>query len=302
MKTTAYDIVKDQDLSGKVYLITGGYAGLGAISTKALLMAGAQVIITGRSATTQADFVKSLQDDTELSFDPAQLDASHTMDLGDLKSVQAFANYVKGTYDRIDCLVNNAGVMNTPPGKTKDGFEIQMGINVIGHFLLSKMLVDITYRQVWLSSKGHIRYGAPRINLDAITNIEQPAYIPRARYQQAKLGDILLARQFAKLYPHLKAVSVHPGGVKTNLGRHMTLGQKIKFVLTNPIIVMSMVSAEEGAATQVLVATLPDGELSNGAYYSDCKVTREAESARNMEDAKKLFDYCDEVTQAFQGQ
>ena len=302
MKTTAYDIVKDQDLSGKVYLITGGYAGLGAISTKALLMAGAQVIITGRSATTQADFVKSLQDDTELSFDPAQLDASHTIDLGDLKSVQAFANYVKGTYDRIDCLVNNAGVMNTPPGKTKDGFEIQMGINVIGHFLLSKMLVDITYRQVWLSSKGHIRYGAPRINLDAITNIEQPAYIPRARYQQAKLGDILLARQFAKLYPHLKAVSVHPGGVKTNLGRHMTLGQKIKFVLTNPIIVMSMVSAEEGAATQVLVATLPDGELSNGAYYSDCKVTREAESARNMEDAKKLFDYCDEVTQAFQGQ
>ena len=302
MKTTAYDIVKDQDLSGKVYLITGGYAGLGAISTKALLMAGAQVIITGRSATSQAEFVKSLEGDTELSFDPAQLDASHTMDLGDLKSVQAFANYVKGTYDRIDCLVNNAGVMNTPPGKTKDGFEIQMGINVIGHFLLSKMLVDITYRQVWLSSKGHIRYGAPRINLDAITNIEQPAYIPRARYQQAKLGDILLARQFAKLYPHLKAVSVHPGGVKTNLGRHMTLGQKIKFVLTNPIIVMSMVSAEEGAATQLLVATLPDGELSNGAYYSDCKVTREAESARNMEDAKKLFDYCDEVTQAFQGQ
>lgn len=130
--------------------------------------------------------------------------------------------------------------MNTPPGKTKDGFETQMGINVIGHFLLAKILVEITKRQVWLSSKGHIRFGAPRIDLEAITNVDESTYIPRARYQQAKLGDILLAKQFAEQYPHLMAVSVHPGGVKTDLGRHMTTGQKIKFILTNPLIVMSM--------------------------------------------------------------
>ncbi|MEM7551472.1 MAG: SDR family NAD(P)-dependent oxidoreductase [Bacteroidota bacterium] len=300
MKTTAFDIVRSQDLNGKVFLITGGYAGLGAINTRALLMARAKVIITGRSAEAQAEFVKNLQDDPELNLEDQQIDASHTMNLGDLVSVKKFASYVKSNYNQIDCLINNAGVMNTPPGKTKDGFETQMGINVIGHFLLSKILVDITKRQIWLSSKGHIRFGAPRIDLDAITNIEKPPYIPRARYQQSKLGDILLARQFARQYPHLKAVSVHPGGVKTNLGRHMSIGQKIKFILTNPFIVMAMVSPEEGAATQVLVATIPDEELSNGAYYSDCKVTEEAESARNMEDAKKLFDYCDDVTKAYQ--
>ena len=281
-------------------MITGGYTGLGAISTQALLMAKAKVIITGRSAKTQAEYVKSLKDNPDLNFEDSQLDASHTLDLEDLESVKTFANYVKGAYAKIDCLINNAGVMNTPPGKTKDGFETQMGINVVGHFLLSKILVEITQRQVWLSSKGHIRYGAPRIDIDAITNINEPKYIPRARYQQAKLGNILLAKQFAAQYPHLKAVSVHPGGVKTNLGRHMTTGQKIKFILTNPIIVMSMVSPEEGAATQVMVATVPVEELSNGAYYADCKMTDEAESARNMEDAKKLFDYCDDVTKEFQ--
>lgn len=300
MKRTAFDIVKDHDLSGKVFLITGAYAGLGAISTQALLKAKATVIVAGRSAQAQAEFVKTLQDNPDLHFDDRQIDASHTLDLGNLASVRDFALYVKKTYPQIDCLMNNAGVMNTPPGKTKDGFEIQMGINVIGHFLLAKVLVEITKRQVWLSSRGHIRFGAPGIDYDAIRNVDESSYIPRSRYQQSKLGDILLAKQFAKQYPHLVAYSVHPGGVKTNLGRHMTLGQKLRFILQHPLLVMTMVEPEVGAATQVMVAILPEDQLTNGAYYADCRVTEEAESAKNMEDAKKLFDYCDEVTKDFQ--
>ena len=300
MKKTAFDIVANQDLSGKTFLITGGYAGLGAISTEALLKAGARVVIAGRSAKTQADYVESLKTNTEINFSDEQLDASHTLDLGDLASVRDFALYIRENYQQIDCLLNNAGVMNTPPGKTKDGFEIQIGINVIGHFLLSKMLVEITKRQIWLSSKGHIRYGAPRIDLAAITEVDDNNYISRHRYQQAKLGDILLAKQFAKAYPHLKTAAVHPGGVKTNLGRYMTTMQKIKFVLKMPHVLWSMVEPEVGASTQVMVSILPEDELVNGAYYVDCKVAKEAESAKNMEDAQKLFDYCEKVTKAFQ--
>ena len=300
MKKTAFDIVANQDLSGKTFLITGGYAGLGAISTEALLKAGARVVIAGRSAKTQADYVESLKTNTEIDFSDEQLDAGHTLDLGDLASVRDFALYIRQNYQQIDCLLNNAGVMNTPPGKTKDGFEIQMGINVIGHFLLSKMLVEITKRQIWLSSKGHIRYGAPRIDLAAITEVDDNNYISRHRYQQAKLGDILLAKQFAKAYPHLKTAAVHPGGVKTNLGRYMTTMQKIKFVLKMPHVLWSMVEPEVGASTQVMVSILPEDELVNGAYYVDCKVAKEAESAKNMEDAQKLFDYCEKVTKAFQ--
>ncbi len=302
MKQTAYSIIENKDLNGKVFLITGGYAGLGAINTRALLMANATVIVAGRSTKTQADFVQSLLDDPSLDFDKKQIDASHTLDLGDLASVRDFALHMRKTYPRIDCLICNAGVMFTPPGKTKDGFETQMGINVIGHFLLAKMLVDITKRQVWLSSKAHIRFGAPRIDFDRITEVDESTYMSRKRYQQAKLGDILLAKEFAKRYPHLKAVSVHPGGVKTNLGRHMTLAQKLVFILKHPLRVLSMVEAEEGASTQVMVAVIPDDGLENGAYYADCKVTGEAESAKNMEDAKGLFNYCDEATKDFQSQ
>lgn len=300
MKTTAFDIVKDQDLSGKVFLITGGYAGLGAVTVQALLLAKATVIVTGRSKSAQEEFGKSLVENPELNFDKKQLDVSHTLDLGYLASVRDFVNYILKAYKQIDCLVNNAGVMNTPAGMTKDGFEIQMGINVIGHFLLSKMLVGITKRQVWLSSKGHIRYGAPGIDYDAITAVDDATYIPRSRYQQAKLGNILLARQFARQYPHLTAYSVHPGGVKTDLGRYMSIGQKVKFVLQNPFIVMSMVEPEVGAATQVMLAIKPEEELTNGAYYSDCKVTKTAPSGEDMEDAKKLFEFCEEATKAFQ--
>ncbi len=300
MKKTASDMIKHHDLNGKVFLVTGAYSGLGAITTQVLLKAKAKVIIASRNAKTQADFAQGLIDDKDILFDPQQLDASHTLDLGDLASVRDFAHYVKGAYDQIDGLINNAGVMYTPPGKTKDGFEMQMGVNVIGHFLLSKILAEITRRQIWLSSKGHTRLGAPRINLDQITKVDNGDYNPRLRYQQSKLGNILLAKQFGEEYPHLKAVSVHPGMVSTNLGRNISFVQKLTFILTNPLMVMNMKQPEEGAATQVMVAIMPESELTNGAYYADCRVTEEAESAKNMEDAKKLYDYCNEVTLAYQ--
>lgn len=298
MKNSVFQVVKGQNLSGKVFLITGGYSGLGAISTKALLSTDATVIIAGRSEKSQYEFVKSLQDDpiTKLG----KIDASHTLDLGSLESVRNFAKYVKGKYTTIDCLINNAGVMFTPPGKTKDGFEVQFGTNVIGHFLLAKLLVDITKRQVWLSSKGHTRLGSPRIDFDAITKVNEVNYDKVFRYQQSKLGDILLAKQFDKLYSHLSAYAVHPGVLKTNLGRHMSIGKKLAFMIKNPIAIMTMKEPEEGAATQVMVAILPESELHNGAYYADCKVSEETESARNMEDAMKLFDYCDNATKSFQ--
>jgi len=300
MKKTVFDIVKGKDLTGKVFLITGGYSGLGASSTKALLSVNATVIVAGRNKNAQIGFLKSLQDDSSLKFEDRQVDISHTLDLGSLGSVRDFAKYVKENYRHIDCLINNAGVMFTPPGKTKDGFETQFGTNVIGHFLLAKSLVDMTKRQVWLSSKGHTRLGSPRIDLDAVIKVDETDYNTVFRYQQSKLGDILLAKQFDKQYPHLSAYSVHPGVVKTNLGRHMSIGKKLAFMIKHPIAIMTMKGSEEGASTQVMVAILPEKDLNNGAYYADCKVSEETESARNMDDAQKLFNYCDEATKKFQ--
>ncbi len=228
---TAFEAVQGIDLSGQVFLVTGAYSGLGAVTTRALLTAGATVIVAGRNPKSQTDFVSELTaSDSDSSFDASLVDGSHTVDLGSLVSVRDFANYVRTNYDRIDCLINNAGVMNTPYGVTKDGFEIQMGTNVIGHFLLAKILADITKRQVWLSSAAHTLIGtppgnhdnakAPRINLNAITEVDESTYDGWQRYQQSKLGDILLAKQFAVEYPHLKGCAVHPGVVRTILARN----------------------------------------------------------------------------------
>jgi NAD(P)-dependent dehydrogenase (short-subunit alcohol dehydrogenase family) len=308
---SAWEAVQGKDLTGQVFVVTGAYAGLGAATTKALLSVKATVIVAGRNPKAQEDFVQAL----EKEYDPSLIDGSQTMDLGDLSSVRDFSKYVDQKYAKIQCLICNAGVMNTPRGVTKDGFETQMGTNVIGHFLLAKLLAKKTARQVWLSSAGHlIQLGtappggwdtnkAPRINLEIIQNIDDGPYDGWHRYQQSKLGDILLAKQFAKEFPNMKACSVHPGVVQTNLGKHLSFMDIWRFVY-NAIVNYSKaekpVPPEVGARTQVMCATMDN--IENGAYYAFGKkeTLLLAESAKNTEDAKKLYDYCDEVTRGFQ--
>jgi NAD(P)-dependent dehydrogenase (short-subunit alcohol dehydrogenase family) len=141
------------NIEGKVFVITGAYSGIGLEAAKALLKAGGKIVLGGRSDKVIQETVESLKKD---GFDGAKIDGGCTIDLSDLESVKAFATYVKGKYTRI-VLICNAGVMATPPGVTKQGFEQQFGINVIGHFLLAKLLVGITSRQVWLSSSEYLR-------------------------------------------------------------------------------------------------------------------------------------------------
>lgn len=306
---TATEAVQGLDLSGKVFLVTGAYAGLGAATTKALLSAGGKVIVAGRNLKSQQDFINALTTSRQ-GLDPSLIDGSHPIDLGSLASVRDFAHDVKTRYERIDCLINNAGIMNTPFGLTKDGFEIQMGTNVIGHFLLAKMLADITRRQVWLSSEGHALIGsppgnhdirtAPRVDLDAITNVNEQTYDGWHRYQQSKLGDILLAKQFPIEYGHLKACAVHPGVVMTNLSRHISLWNRLKFMFAFLSGSVRAATPEQGARTQTLCAVIPEEAMVSGAYYADGSISEEAESAKRMDDAKKLYDYCDEVTRPFQ--
>lgn len=303
----AKEAVQGHDLTGKTFLVTGAYSGLGAATTEALLSAGATVIVTGRNAQSQADFARKLE------AQPGKVDAEKTVDLASLASVRDFARDIATRYDTIDCLINNAGVMNTPPGRTVDGFEVQMGTNVIGHFLLAKQLAPRTRRQVWLSSTGHALIGdppgedahdfttAPRIDLDAIDKVDEQDYDSWRRYQQSKLGDILLAKQFIVEFDHLEGCAVHPGVVRTNLARHTSMWTVLKYLWASATgRGVKLASSERGARTQTLCAVMPSEELVPGGYYADCLVAEEAESARNMDDAKRLYDYCDEVTRSFQ--
>ena len=118
-------MIEGVDLTGRVFLVTGAYSGLGEATTRALLTANAKVIVTGRNAERLKEFATRLIDKNNL--DETLVDASHAMDLTDLESVKKFARHVKKSYRRIDGLILNAGVMATPPGVTKQNFETQMG-------------------------------------------------------------------------------------------------------------------------------------------------------------------------------
>ena len=280
---------------------------------KALLKAGAKkVVVGGRNPKAQEEFVGKLKEEQGDAYDTdKQVDGSHTIDLGDLQSIKDFGKYVADTYKTIDVLICNAGIMNTPAGVTKDGFEQQMGVNVIGHFLLAKILAKQTKRQVWVSSYGHTLKGGSRIDIDAIKNFSTDNtdnnYDGFKAYQQSKLGDILLAKEFQKRFDGLEAVSLHPGSVYTPLYRATGILPALKMTASMvPNIVMGNATqvvpktASMGASTTVTCATLPSDDLVSGAYYSNCAVAVETDAAKNEEDAAALFEYCDEVTRKFQ--
>jgi NAD(P)-dependent dehydrogenase (short-subunit alcohol dehydrogenase family) len=280
-------------------------------TVRALLKVGSKhIVIGGRNSKFQEEFVAKLKEEQGDAFDTdTQVDGSHTIDLADLQSVKDFGNYVAATYPTIDCLICNAGVMNTPASVTKDGFEQQMGVNVIGHFLLSKLLANQTKRQVWVASYGHTLMGGPRIDIDAIRNFSVDApYDSFRAYQQSKLGNILLAKEFQKRYsPALETVSLHPGCIFTSLYRETGILDAVKVTASMlPSVILGNVSqvfpkqTTAGASTTVTCATLPSAQLVPGAYYSNCDVAAENEAAKNDEDAAALFEYCEEVTKTFQ--
>jgi NAD(P)-dependent dehydrogenase (short-subunit alcohol dehydrogenase family) len=152
---------------------------------------------------------------------------------------------------------------------------------------------------------------SPRIDIETIKQYQSnnfDGYDGWAAYQQSKLGNILLAKEFAKRFPNMVAVSLHPGGINTKLARHTRGWSMVSFytvrlwqLLRESTGHLGMKSVEAGAATTVTCATLPKDKLVNGGYYEDCDITTESESAKNEEDAAALYDFCEAATKEFQG-
>ena len=161
---TAMEAAKllSDNISGRVFIITGGYTGLGAETAKALLSEGGRVVIGGRDPQKLEKFTRSLliRDNPSHSISQDSHVDGFTLDLADLNSVKTFASYVEGkyTHEKI-VLINNAGII-CQASTTRQGLETQMGVMVVGHFLLSKLLLPMTTRQVWLSSWYHTMVNA----------------------------------------------------------------------------------------------------------------------------------------------
>ena len=157
-----------------------------------------------------------------------------------------------------------------------------------------------------MSSNGHTYYGGVGVDIDELKKFsmdDTSKYVPFSAYQQSKMGNIVLAKEFLKRYEGMEAVSLHPGAIATNLGRNLSLHSILTmiFTLVGRFFTgkLQVKTPEQGAATTITCAALPSSELQQGAYYADCEVKEEAEGA-TAENAKMVFDYCDEVTKAFQ--
>jgi len=243
--------------SGKCFIVTGANTGIGLEISRVLAARGARVLLACRDrakAETAMAKIRSLTPEANLEFLP--------LDQADIASIRAAAELV-ASEPRIDALVNNAGVMNTPLMRTKQGFELQFGVNHLGTFALTALLLPKLSetkgsRVVVTSSMAH---RDAQIDWDDLN--DEKSYSPFKRYAPSKLANALfffeLDRRLRALGSPVTAVGCHPGMAATDLGRYMGVLQ-----IVNPIVSVILNSAAKGAWPALQAAT---GKVTPGAYY-----------------------------------
>ena len=278
--STTNDVIAGISLAGKVAVVTGGSAGLGIETARVLASAGARVLLVARNREKLEPVLQSLHEQVP----GAQLESA-LMDLSDLDSVRTAAANIAARYPRINLLINNAGVMACPLGRTAQGFELQFGTNHLGHFLFTELLLSAVQagaaesgedsRVISLSSAGH-RFG--EINFDD-PNYKYREYNKWAAYGQSKTANALFAVGLdARLKGNgVRAFAVHPGVIMTELSRHMVPEDlEILEAARPPGEEMTFKSVEQGAATTVWGGTSPQLAGLGGLYLEDCHIAEPA--------------------------
>jgi NAD(P)-dependent dehydrogenase (short-subunit alcohol dehydrogenase family) len=221
-KWTADDI---PDQTGRIAIVTGANSGIGYETALALADHGATVIMACRNLDRGSEAADQIRQSR-----PAGDVVVKQLDLGDLDSVSDFASEFKAKYDRLDLLINNAGVMVPPYGKTAQGFETQLGVNHLGHFALTGQLLDLVLkttgsRIVTVSSVAH-RFGEIDFN---DLQWENRSYSANAAYGQSKLANLLftyeLQRKLDAANQQTLAAAAHPGWTSTNLQQHSLMAR-----------------------------------------------------------------------------
>ena len=290
--TTTDQVVAGLDLSGRTVVVTGATSGRGKETARALASAGAAVVVCGRDDAKGAAVVGEIGGATTYQH----------LDLADLDGTRTGADELLSRIERLDVLVNNAGVMACPLSRTTDGFEMQFGTNHLGHFLLTARLLPLLAasapsRIVNLSSQGHLIAG---VDLDD-PNYRHRDYDKWEAYGQAKSANILFTRELERRFGDhgIHAYAVHPGMIITELGRHLDeadIADIAERAAQRPAGGPSteFKPVEAGAATQVWAAT---GEaIPGGAYLADAAVCDQvAPHAADAETASRLWALSEEL-------
>ena len=279
------DDLPSQD--GRTFVVTGANSGIGLIAARELARAGGRVVLAVRDTARGEQAAATIEGETEV----------RPLDLADLDSVRGFADDWDGP---IDVLVNNAGVMATPKRRTKDGFELQIGTNHLGHFALTNLLLPHVGDRVVTVSSGAHRAGS--IRLDDL-NWEHGHYNRWRAYGQSKLANLLftleLQRRLAEAGSDVRAVAAHPGYARTNLQHHTeSVLHRGAMVLTD----LTAQSDEMGALSTLYAATEdipggsyvgPDGFMEQRGHP---RLVGRSRAASDEETARRLWELSEELT------
>jgi len=275
-ESTTDEVLQGVNLSGKRVLVTGASAGLGVETARALAAHGATVVGAARDLAKAERATEIVRKDAK-NGGGLELVA---LDLASLKSVRACADALVKAGKPFDVVICNAGVMACPKGKTADGFETQFGTNHLGHFVLVNRIVSLLKkgsRLVNLSSAGH-RFAD--VDLDD-PNFEHTPYTEFGAYGRSKTANVLFTVEFDRRdkAEGIRATAVHPGGIQTELGRHMTpelVQQMIKSIdegnKAANLPAFKFKSIPQGAATSVWAGFVAPADAVGGKYCEDCHV------------------------------
>ena len=307
-KSDADKIVKEEDLSGKIAIVTGGYSGIGLETSRALVAIGAKVIIPAKRTEVAVQNLEGIVSKENIV----------EMDLGNLNSVRKFTEDFKESFGKLDLLINNAGIMACPETRIGNGWESQFAVNHIGHFLLTKELMDTMAendgaRFVSLSSSAHSLTG---ILWDDI-HFRNNSYDKWMAYGQSKTASSLVAIEFHRrmVDKGVSGFSVHPGGILTPLQRHLqkeemvALGWMDEDGSPSEMAKNFFKTTSQGASTSLWCATSPSLNGIGGVFCEDCDIAKRkndvdeslqryfgvADWAVDTEEASKLWDVTEKM-------
>jgi len=307
-KTNADEITNGIDLNEKIAIVTGGYSGIGLETTRELVASGAKVIIPAKRTEVAVQNLEGIVSKENIV----------EMDLGNLNSVKKFTEDFKESFGKLDLLINNAGIMACPETRIGNGWESQFAVNHIGHFLLTKELMDTmaendSARFISLSSSAHSLTG---ILWDDI-HFQNNPYDKWMAYGQSKTASSLIAIEFHRrmIDEGVSGFSVHPGGILTPLQRHLqkeemvALGWMDEDGSPSEMAKNFFKTTSQGASTTLWCATSSSLNGIGGVFCEDCDIAKRknevdeslqryfgvADWAVDTEEASKLWDMTEKM-------
>ncbi|XP_017973019.1 PREDICTED: short-chain dehydrogenase TIC 32, chloroplastic [Theobroma cacao] len=292
--STAEEVTQGIDGTGLTAIVTGASSGIGTETTRVLALRGVHVIMGVRNMAAGKDVKEAIVKEIPT----AKVDAME-LDLSSMASVKKFASDFSSSGRPLNLLINNAGIMATPFMLSKDNIELQFATNHIGHFLLTNLLLDTMKktaraskregRIINVSSVAHHYTYKEGIRFDKIN--DKSGYSSFAAYGQSKLANVLHANELARRLKEdgvdITANSLHPGAIVTNLFRHKGIVDGIVNIFGR----VALKKVQQGAATTCYVALHPQVKGKTGEYFEDSNIGQASAHGRNVELAKKLWDF-----------